>query len=91
MKNLIFIIFFILSLLVRSSKDVLAAVISLILLYLCSALLLILEGGDFVGLLIFIVYVGGICILFIFIIMLLNIKLPWLAKMFFYFFRHFGF
>lgn len=86
MKNLIFIIFFILSLLVRSSKDVLAAVISLILLYLCSALLLILEGGDFVGLLIFIVYVGGICILFIFIIMLLNIKLPWLAKMFFYFF-----
>jgi len=48
----------------------------LILLYINGSLLLFLLGADFLGLIVWLVYVGAIMILFLFMFMMLNLQTP---------------
>jgi NADH-quinone oxidoreductase subunit J len=60
---------------VISAKNPVHSILFLILVFLNTAMLLISLGIDFLGIFIIIVYVGAIAILFLFVIMMLNIKL----------------
>ena len=60
---------------VISAKNPVHSILFLILVFLNTALLLISLGIDFLGIFIIIVYVGAIAILFLFVVMMLNIKL----------------
>lgn len=57
------------------SKNPLHAVLGLILVFINSALLLITMNAHFLALIYIVVYVGAICVLFLFVIMLLNLRL----------------
>lgn len=61
--------------LVITSKNPVVSVIFLITLFLSSACFLIILGLSFIGLSYIIVYVGAITVLFLFVIMMINIKL----------------
>jgi len=63
------------SLLVITSKNPVISVIFLISVFVNSAVYLILLGVSFVGISYIIIYVGAIAILFLFILMMINIKL----------------
>ncbi len=63
------------SLLVITSKNPVIAVVFLISLFINTAGYLILLGIGFVGLSYIIIYIGAITVLFLFIIMMINIKL----------------
>jgi NADH-ubiquinone oxidoreductase chain 6 len=63
------------SLFVITSKNPVISVIFLISVFVNSALYLILSGISFIGISYIIVYVGAIAILFLFILMMINIKL----------------
>lgn len=63
------------SVLVITSKNPVIAVIFLISVFVNSAGYLILKGAGFIGISYIIVYVGAIAVLFLFIIMMINIKL----------------
>jgi NADH-ubiquinone oxidoreductase chain 6 len=63
------------SLLVITSKNPVISVLFLISVFINSALYLILSGITFVGISYIIIYVGAIAILFLFILMMINIKL----------------
>lgn len=56
------------------TKDSIIAIISLVLIYTLTAILLIIVGCEFLGILLIIVYVGAISILFLFIIIMLNLR-----------------
>ena len=56
------------------SKNPVYAVLLLILIFFCSASIAILFGVDFIGLLFIIVYVGAIAVLFLFVVMMLDLK-----------------
>ena len=73
--NIIYIVSIIFSILVIISKNPIISVIFLIGLFLSIALYLIILNITFIGLSYLIVYVGAISILFIFILMLINIRL----------------
>jgi NADH-quinone oxidoreductase subunit J len=60
---------------VITSKNPVHSILFLILVFLNTAILLISHGIDFLGIFIIIVYVGAITILFLFVLMMLNIKL----------------
>ena len=70
---LIFLILF--SFFVISSKNPIHSVLSLISVFLLSALLLTALGVEFLALSFVIVYVGAIAILFLFVVMMLDIKM----------------
>jgi len=57
------------------SKNIIQSVLYLILVFLLSSILFIYLGADFIGLIILIVYIGAISVLFLFIVMMLNIRL----------------
>jgi NADH-ubiquinone oxidoreductase chain 6 len=61
--------------LVITSKNPIVSVVYLILVFCSSALYLILFGINFIGISYIIIYVGAIAIIFLFIIMMINIKL----------------
>ena len=63
------------SLFVFISENPVNSVLFLILSFLCSSSICFYFGADFLGLIFIIIYVGAIAVLFIFIIMMLNIKL----------------
>lgn len=63
------------SVLVITSKNPVIAVIFLISVFVNSAGYLILKGAGFIGISYIIVYVGAIAVLFLFVIMMINIKL----------------
>lgn len=63
------------SLMIISSKNPIISVLYLIAVYILSSLLLLLLGAEFLAILIVIVYVGAISILFLFVIMMLNIRI----------------
>lgn len=63
------------SLLVITSKNPVISVLFLISVFINSAIYLILIGVSFVGISYIIIYVGAIAILFLFILMMINIKL----------------
>lgn len=68
----IFILFF--SVLVIISKNPVHSILALVLLFFNAAGLLILLGVEFLGMLFLIVYIGAIAVLFLFVVMMLNIK-----------------
>jgi NADH-quinone oxidoreductase subunit J len=75
---MIFLLYFLIliaGLLVITSKNTVQSVLYLILVFLLCSLLFIYLGADFIGLIILIVYIGAIAVLFLFVIMMLNIRL----------------
>ena len=62
------------TLLVIRSKNPVHSLFSLILVFLNTAVLLILSGIEYIGIFIIIVYIGAIAILFLFVILMLNLK-----------------
>ena len=84
-------IFFLIILLISSFfliilKNPVYSVLLLILSFFCSASIVILFGVDFMGILFLIVYVGAIAVLFLFVVMMLDLKLdPVKTKNFFFF------
>lgn len=56
------------------SKNPVYSVLLLILIFFCSASIAILFGVDFMGILFIIVYVGAIAVLFLFVVMMLDLK-----------------
>ena len=73
---IIFLIFIILSsLCVILSKNVVQSVLYLILVFFLCSVLFIYLGVDFIGLIILIVYIGAISVLFLFVVMMLNIRI----------------
>jgi NADH-quinone oxidoreductase subunit J len=63
------------TLLVIRSKNPVHSLFSLILVFLNTSILLILSGIEYIGIFIIIVYIGAIAILFLFVILMLNMKL----------------
>jgi NADH-quinone oxidoreductase subunit J len=57
------------------SKNIIQSVIYLIIVFFLCSLLFIYLGADFIGLIILIVYIGAIAVLFLFVIMMLNIRI----------------
>jgi NADH-quinone oxidoreductase subunit J len=60
---------------VITSRNPVYAILSLIVVFLCATALVLLLQVDFLALLFLIVYVGAIAILFLFVVMMLDIKL----------------
>jgi NADH-quinone oxidoreductase subunit J len=71
----LYILILIAGLLVITSKNTVQSVLYLILVFLLCSLLFIYLGADFIGLIILIVYIGAIAVLFLFVVMMLNIRL----------------
>lgn len=64
------------------SRNVIQSVLYLILVFFLCSLLFIYLGADFIGLIILIVYIGAIAVLFLFVVMMLNIRVLELASTF---------
>src|SRR5205085_7286088 len=79
---LLYILILIAGLLVITSKNTVQSVLYLILVFLLCSLLFIYLGADFIGLIILIVYIGAIAVLFLFVVMMLNIRLLEIASTF---------
>lgn len=73
--DLLYIIAILLGILVITSKNPIVSVLFLIGLFLCIASYLILTGLNFIGLSYLLVYVGAVSILFLFILMLINVRI----------------
>lgn len=78
MLNLFFYVFLIVFVLaafgVILSKNTMHSVLYLILVFFLSSLLLFVVGAEFLAIILLIVYVGAISILFVFVVMLLNLR-----------------
>ncbi len=59
---------------VITEKNTIHSVFYLVMAFVNSSLILIIWGVDYLGLLLIIVYVGAIAILFLFVVMMINIK-----------------
>ena len=75
MLFLLYVLILVAGLLVITSKNTVQSVLYLILVFLLCSLLFIYLGADFIGLIILIVYIGAIAVLFLFVVMMLNIRL----------------
>src|SRR5690348_2686796 len=75
MLSLLYLLIIVASLFVVASKNTVQSVLYLILVFLLCSLLFIYLGADFIGLMILIVYIGAIAVLFLFVVMMLNIRL----------------
>ncbi len=79
MENIFFLFFssfsIVFSCVVVLSKNPVHSILSLILVFFNASSLLILLGSEFLAMLFIIVYVGAVAVLFLFIIMMLNIKI----------------
>ena len=73
--DLLYIIAILLGILVIISKNPIVSVLFLIGLFLCISAYLILTGLNFIGLSYLLVYIGAVSILFLFILMLINIRI----------------
>jgi NADH-ubiquinone oxidoreductase chain 6 len=73
--NLLYIIAILLGILVIISKNPIVSVLFLIGLFLCISCYLILTGLNFIGLSYLLVYIGAVSILFLFILMLINVRI----------------
>lgn len=63
------------SILIIISKNSITSVLYLICVYVLTALILLLLGAEFLSVLIVIIYIGAISILFLFVIMMLNLRI----------------
>jgi NADH-quinone oxidoreductase subunit J len=61
-------------LMVITEKNTVHSVFYLVMAFVNSAIILITYGMDYIGLLLIIVYVGAIAIIFIFVVMMINVK-----------------
>jgi len=77
--DLLYIIVILLGMFVIISKNPIVSVLFLIGLFLCVSIYLILTGLNFIGLSYLLVYVGAVSILFLFILMLINVRLSELS------------
>jgi len=68
------------------SKNPVHSILYLILVFFCASCLLLLYGLEFLALIFMIVYVGAIAVLFLFVIMMLNIRVLELSDDFFKYF-----
>lgn len=57
------------------SKNPIASVLFLMGVYICTSIVLLILGAEFVAIILIIIYVGAVSILFIFVIMLLNVRI----------------
>lgn len=73
--DLLYIIAILLGIFVIISKNPIVSVLFLIGLFLCIAAYLILTGLNFIGLSYLLVYIGAVSILFLFILMLINVRI----------------
>ena len=73
--DLLYIVAILLGILVIISKNPIVSVLFLIGLFLCISGYLILTGLNFIGLSYLLVYVGAVSILFLFILMLINVRI----------------
>ena len=73
--DLLHIIAILLGVLVIISKNPIVSVLFLIGLFLCISAYLILTGLNFIGLSYLLVYIGAVSILFLFILMLINVRI----------------
>lgn len=62
------------ALLVITEKNTMHSVFYLVLTFTNASIILIIKGVDYLGLLLIIVYVGAIAILFLFVVMMINLK-----------------
>jgi len=77
--DLLYIIVILLGMFVIISKNPIVSVLFLIGLFLCVSAYLVLTGLNFIGLSYLLVYVGAVSILFLFILMLINVRLSELS------------
>lgn len=75
MLTILYILIIISAFSVILSKNTVQSVLYLILVFLLCSLFFIYVGADFIGLIILIVYIGAIAVLFLFVIMMLNLRL----------------
>jgi NADH-ubiquinone oxidoreductase chain 6 len=73
--DLLYIVAILLGILVIISKNPIVSVLFLIGLFLCISAYLILTGLNFIGLSYLLVYIGAVSILFLFILMLINVRI----------------
>src|SRR5947208_10780774 len=73
--DLLYLIAILLGILVIISKNPIVSVLFLIGLFLCISVYLILTGLNFIGLSYLLVYIGAVSILFLFILMLINVRI----------------
>ena len=73
--NILLLLIIISSLCVILSKNMIQSVLYLIIVYFLGSLLFIYLGADFIGLILLIVYIGAISVLFLFVIMMLNVRI----------------
>ena len=62
------------------SRNPVHSVLFLIFCFFCSSVLFLLQGAEFLALILIIIYVGAVAILFLFVIMMLNIEFKSLRK-----------
>jgi len=62
------------ALMVITEKNTVHSVFYLVMSFVNTAIILVITGVDYLGLLVIIVYVGAIAILFLFVVMMINIK-----------------
>lgn len=82
MINILLILILISALCVIISRNIVQSVLYLILVFFLCSLLLIYLGADFIGLILLIVYIGAIAVLFLFVVMMLNIRILEVASTF---------
>lgn len=63
------------SILIIISKNSITSVLYLICVYVLCALVLLLLGAEFLSIILIIIYIGAISILFLFVIMMLNLRI----------------
>ena len=73
--DLLYLIAILLGIFVIISKNPIVSVLFLIGLFLCISVYLILTGLNFIGLSYLLVYIGAVSILFLFILMLINVRI----------------
>ena len=62
------------AIMVTASKNTVHSVFFLILVFISVSVLFIMIGAEFLGMIMLIVYVGAVAVLFLFVVMMLNIK-----------------
>jgi NADH-quinone oxidoreductase subunit J len=67
------------ALFVLLSENSVHSILFLVLTFLNAAVICFIFGADFLGLLLIIIYVGAIAVLFLFVVMMLNVKTQYLG------------
>jgi NADH-quinone oxidoreductase subunit J len=88
--SIYFFIFFTLiiisSLFIIISKNVVTSILNLISVFILSAAMLLLLGAEFLSIILIIIYVGAIAVLFLFVIMMLNLRIVEVYNSFLFYF-----